>query len=151
MASLGTLNLRVVVAEKKERKKMLFVDDRWKRIEHALNNFLEFDVVITPCVPEALRYLWREDWDVVSLDHDLNGHDFQDPDEKTCGMEFVRYILKTGWPQQRGKPQFWIHSSNLGAANLMITELTKAGYEAWYKPIIYPPDNMQYDIQGNPL
>lgn len=134
-----------------EKRKMLFVDDRAKRIHYALENFPEFAVTIAPCVPEALRALSREDWDVVSLDHDLNGHDFEDPDTPTCGMEIVRYILKTGWPPQRKIPQFWIHSSNLFAANLMIVTLKQGGYDAWYKPISYPPDNMRYDTQGNPL
>lgn len=141
-------NVRVAIPPK---KKMLFVDDRTKRIHYALKNFPEYDVTIATCVPEALRAMSREDWDVVSLDHDLNGHDFQDPDTPTCGMEIVRYIVKTGWPDWMRHPEFWIHSSNLFAVHLMVTTLTKAGHVAWYKPITHPPDNMRYDAQGNPL
>lgn len=133
------------------KAKMLFVDDRTKRIHHALNNFPEFDVTIATCVPEALRQMVKQDWDVISLDHDLNGHDFQDPDTPTCGMEIVRYISKTGWPPQLKKPEFWIHSSNLFAAHLMIVSLNEIGLDAWYKPIIYETENMVYDKTGNPL
>lgn len=130
---------------------MLFVDDRTKRIHHALNEFPMFDVTIATCVPEALRQMVKQDWGVISLDHDLDGHDFQDPDTKTCGMEIVRYIIKTGWPPQRKIPQFWIHSSNLFAAHLMIVTLTQFGFEAWYRPITYKVENMQYDSNGRPL
>ena len=127
---------------------MLFVDDRTKRIHYALNNYPEFDVTIATCVPEALRQMSKQDWDVISLDHDLNGHDFQDPDTPTCGMEIVRYIGKTGWPPQRKKPEFWAHSSNLFAAHLMVISLIELGYYAYYRPIYYKEEHMQYDEQG---
>jgi hypothetical protein len=131
---------------------LLFVDDRTKRIEYAQKEYAEmYDVTIATCVPEALRQLCKRDWDVVSLDHDLNGHDFEDSDTPTCGMEIVRYIVKCGWPPQRKVPEFWIHSSNLFAAHLMVVTLTEAGFNAWYKPIVYKTDNMQYDDKGKPI
>jgi len=132
--------------------KMLFVDDRTKRIHYALDNFgKDYEVTIATCVPEALRQMSSQDWDVISLDHDLDGHDFQDPDTPTCGMEIMRYIAKTGWPPQRKKPDFWIHSSNLFAAHLMTVALTEAGHNAWYKPIIYIVEHMKYDKEGIPI
>jgi len=142
--------LDAAIQTNKKTMKMLFVDDRTKRIHYALENFPEFEVTIATCVPEALRQMSSQDWDVVSLDHDLNGHDFQDPDTPTCGMEIMRYIGKTGWPIQRRIPEFWIHSSNLFAAHLMITTLSKIGLHAWYKPIYYKTDNMKYDEKGIP-
>lgn len=133
------------------KPKMLFVDDRTKRIHYALNVYGEkYDVTIATCVPEALRQMSAQDWDVVSLDHDLNGHDFQDPDTPTCGMEIVRYILKTGWALNRKKPEFWVHSSNLFAAHLMIVELKRGGYAVWHSAIVYNVENMQYDEKGIP-
>lgn len=119
------------------KAKLLFVDDRTKRIQHAPALFQEFDVTIATNVPEALRQMSANDFDVVSLDFDLNGHDFQDPYDPTCGMEIVRYICATGWPPQRRKPIFWIHSSNLFGAHMMVVELTQGEYEAEYKPIVY--------------
>ena len=132
-------------------QKMLFVDDRTKRIHYALKEHSElYDVTIAACVPEALRQLVAQDWDVVSVDHDLNGHDFQDPDTQTCGMEIVRYIEKTGWPEQRKAPIFWIHSSNLFAAHLMVVTLNGIGLDAYYHPIVYNVENMKYDEKGLP-
>lgn len=138
------------ISTNKNKAKMLFVDDRRKRIMYALKNFPEFDVEIAPNYPEALRAMSSEDWDVVSFDHDLNGYDFQDPDTPTCGMEIVRYLEKTGWPPQRKIPQFWVHSSNLFAAHLMVVKLTELGFDAWYKPIYYKTENMKYDNTGLP-
>lgn len=150
----------------KARPKMLFVDDRSKRLHYALDvHGKEFDVTLAPCVPEALRLLSAEEWSVVSLDHDLMGHDFEDPDTPTCGMEIVRYLKKCGgWPSYgrysisgketsfpfRSPPIFWIHSSNLFAAHLMIVALDSMDITAYYKPIKYPVENMKYDKDGNP-
>jgi hypothetical protein len=134
------------------RPKLLFVDDRWKRIQYALTVYaVEYDVVIAPNFHEAMRQLCAQDWDVVSLDHDLNGCDFEDPESPTCGMEIVRYIEKTGWPKQRREPNFWIHSSNLFAAHLMTVHLKGMGFSCSYVPIVYEKDNMKYDKDGLPL
>lgn len=135
-----------------DKLKMLFVDDRTKRIHYALDVYgKELDVTIATCVPEALRALSSQNWDFVSLDHDLNGYDFQDPDTPTCGMEIVRYIEKCGWPEQKQRPIFWIHSSNLFAAHLMVVRLARIGHTAWYKPIAYSVENMLYDEKGLPI
>ena len=133
------------------KPKLLFVDDRTKRIHYALNNFPEYDVTIACNVPEALRQMVKEDYGVISLDHDLMGTDFEDPDTPTSGMEIVRYIVKCGgWPKDK-VPEFWIHSSNLFAAHLMEITLLEVGIYAYYKPIIYKVENMKYDKEGIPI
>ena len=131
---------------------MLFVDDRTKRLEYALSVLSEeYAVRIAVCVPEALRSLSSEDFDFVSLDHDLNGYDFQDPDTPTCGMEIVRYIEKTGWPQQRRHPVFYCHSSNLFASHLIETRLQAMGFRAYHQVIDYKTQYLRYDEKGNPI
>lgn len=148
--------------EEKRTPKMLFVDDRSKRIHWALENYSkEYEVTIATCVPEALRLLCSQPWNVVSLDHDLNGYDFQDPETPTCGMEIVRYIQKCGgWPEQHfgtgynnpilHKPEFWIHSKNIFASHLMIVSLQDMDLKAFHKPVIYKTENIQYDEKGIP-
>lgn len=133
-----------------DKAKMLFVDDRSKRLHYALENFPEYEITLAPNVPEALRAMSAQNFDVISLDHDLSGHDFEDPDSTGCGMEIVRYIEKTGWPPQRKRPEFWVHSSNLFAAHLMTVSLVELGFDVWHKPIIYKVENMKYDEEGNP-
>lgn len=131
---------------------MLFVDDRSKRIHAALAKYPDWDVTIAPNFFEAMRLLSSREWDVVSLDHDLNGCDFQDPDSPASGMEIVRYLEKTGWPDRLSKPIFWIHSHNLFAAHLMVVRLQTMGLEAYYKPFEYEQkNNMKYDGKGVPV
>lgn len=106
--------------------KMLFVDDRSKRIHAALRKYGDkYEVTIAPNVPEALRLLSGQEWDVVSLDFDLDGNDFGDPESKTCGMEIVRYLEKTPWPKKKRLPEFILHSSNSFGAELMYWRMTE--------------------------
>lgn len=108
-------------------EKLLFVDDRSKRIHAALKKYgTEYDIRIAPSVKEALRLISAEDWDIVSLDHDLNGDDFQNPEDKTSGMEIVRWIEQYGLPRKQ-RPFFIIHTSNSFAAQVMEIRLRKCG------------------------
>ena len=117
--------------------RMLFLDDRTKRIEAARKKYEGvYDVTFVHNAKECLRYLCREEFDIVSLDHDLDGNDFQDPDSDTSGMEVVRYIEKCG-ADTVDATEFWVHSSNLFAANLMIRRLTDMGLKAYYKRFQY--------------
>lgn len=118
---------------------MLFLDDRSKRLHGALQKFSEdFDVTLVCNVKECLRYMARFDWDVISLDHDLHGCDFEDPDSEINGMEIVRYIETTGWPEGKKKPTFHVHSSNTFAAHLMVTRLVDIGFFAEWRAFEYP-------------
>lgn len=120
--------------------RLLFLDDRTKRIEAARKKYEGvYNVTFVHNVKECLRYLCRQEYDIVSLDHDLDGDDFQNPDDVTSGMEVIRYIVKCGGfpPSQIVVPVVWIHSSNLLAANLMISELLKAGIPAYFRRFEY--------------
>lgn len=117
--------------------KLLFVDDRSKRIHSALVKYGDdFDVRIAPSVKETLRLISAENWDIVSLDHDLNGEDFQNPDERTCGMEIVRHVVHYGWPWPV-KPVFVVHTKNIFSGHVMTQALRDAGYYASYVPYNY--------------
>ncbi|MDK1029613.1 MAG: hypothetical protein QGD96_09830 [Anaerolineae bacterium] len=121
------------------RKRMLFLDDRTKRIHAALIKYKdEYDVIIVTNVKECLRYMVKFDYDVISLDHDLNGCDFADSTGKDSGLEVVKYFAERGWPPEKPKPQFWIHSSNIFAAHQMATVLMEGGFKVSSKPFIYP-------------
>lgn len=135
------------------KRKLLFLDDRTKRIHSALRQFsADYDVTIACNVKECLRELSRENFDIVMLDHDLRGVDFEDPDSPECGMEVVRYLGKTGWPEGKSKPVFKVHSSNLFASHLMVQELRKIGLTAYQDRFIYdePVVHMTYDEKGIP-
>ena len=127
---------------------MLFLDDRTKRIEAAREQYRDqYDLTIVTNVPECLRYLSREDWELVSLDFDLGGCDFVDPNSPTCGMEVIRYLEKTRWPDRKIPPRFIIHSSNVFAAGLMKDHLRKMGFVADDNLFEYEPSKKkQYEV-----
>ena len=114
--------------------RVLFLDDSMKRINGSIEKYKNDDLTIVTNAPDCLRELSFQDWDIVSLDHDLEGRDFADPDKKNTGMEVIRYISKMGWPSKRKKPIFIIHSSNFFAANLMCKHLKELGEWATHKP-----------------
>lgn len=121
------------------KPKLLFVDDRSRRIRAALVQYgADFDVTIAPSVNEALRALSNEEFAFVSLDHDLNGEGFQDPESTQAAGEILRYIEKTGWPDGKEKPHFWIHSYNAFAAQRMLAQLHNMGFVAELKALKYP-------------
>lgn len=121
------------------KQKLLFVDGSSKRIHSALLKYSDFDCRIAPNVLEALRLICHEDWDVVSLDHDLNGRGFQDPDDQTSGMEIVRYLEQYGWPHEK-KPKIVIHTSNAFMGRVMAAELEEWGFD----DVVYCP--YSYDV-----
>lgn len=118
-----------------DKPKLLFLDDRSNRIHAALERFSdEFDVTIVPNVKQCLRELSRQDFKEVWLDHDLLGDDFQDPNSPESGMEVIRYIAKTGWPEHKNRPFFYIHSRNVFAATLMKDWLEKMSFRVQCAP-----------------
>ena len=136
------------------KPKLLFLDDRTKRIHAALKKWSKlYDITLATNVKECLRAMSSEDFDYWSLDHDLNGCDFEDPDGPNTGMEVVRYLEKTDWPDSKPRPVVFVHSSNLFAAHQMVMRLNRLGFRAYYKRFEYEDkgEYMKYDKEGNPL
>lgn len=135
------------------KPKMLFVDDRSKRIHSALRQYSDkYDVTIAPNIPEALRLISAKEWDVVSLDYDLDGNDFADPSSPRCAMEIVRYIHGTGWPDARRIPEFWVHSSNTLGANLLFHALGALVYEIIHDSVRpYPYPSIMSEVHYKPF
>lgn len=109
-----------------DKTKILFIDDSSKRIHSALRKYSAdsgYETIVAPNVPEALRLLSSQDWDVVSFDFDLDGGDFISPDSPRCAMEILRYIQRMGWPDSRKTPEFIVHSSNTFGAKLLADQL----------------------------
>lgn len=106
--------------------RVLFLDDNAERIEKAYEVFEDDDVEVVVSSWSAIGALENsEGWDLVMLDHDLGGDDLSE-----SGMTVVDWIVHY---KPRVK-RFVIHSWNTVAGPIMVAELTKAGYDAEYKP-----------------
>lgn len=128
------------------KPKLLFLDDRTKRIHAALDRYSdEFRVTIVTNALEFLRIICKEDFDVWSMDNDLGGRDFLDPENPDTGYHIVRFIEKFGWPEGKKKPEVVIHSSNLIAANRMGAVLRSMGFKCTFDPFFCPPEK-QYAV-----
>ena len=124
------------MTESERLPRMLLLDDRTKRIEAARKKYTQqYDVTFVHNAKECLRYLCKQEWDIVSLDHDLDGNDFQSPEDTSSGMEVVRYMKV--WMDQYPKPEVWVHSSNLFASRVMLSILKEYGFRAYYRKFEY--------------
>lgn len=123
------------------KKKMLFVDDRSKRLHAALRKYGdEYEVTLAANVKEALRLLSMETWDVVSLDFDLNGDDFVAFDSPDNGMRIIEYVLNMSADQFRvrfSETRWVIHSKNKFGAGAMWEALKTRTTNVWMEEFTY--------------
>lgn len=118
--------------------KVLFLDDRQKRIAVAEERHKDDDLTVVRTAEETISELSKEQrWDLVCLDHDLNGESFVNSKRSDCGMEVVRWMTKYDGPLNRIAKKVIIHSSNLGAAMTMYSALNARGYYTFYERFSY--------------
>ena len=70
-------------------------------------------------------------FDVLHLDHDLGGIQYQDSRSEDSGMEVVRFLEKT---HIANTAKIIVHSWNLPAGERMVERLTDAGYKVYQIP-----------------
>lgn len=111
--------------------RILFLDDCSRRTAVIRSELPWITAVST--ANAAIDKLSRESFDVVFLDHDLDGGTYQDSASDNCGMAVVRWLITNKSPIQR----IIIHSHNEVAREVMASTLCDAGYEAKTIPFIY--------------
>jgi hypothetical protein len=116
-------------------RRVLFLDDDPTRAEIFLAE--NPDAVWVPTVEECLARL-AETWDEVHLDHDLGGETFVDCSREDCGMEVVRWLCLESRPHL-ATTQFFIHSHNPRAADLMVMQMYAAGFRVEARPFGFGP------------
>lgn len=125
-----------------EKPKLLFLDDRSKRLHGALKKYGEqYDVTLVCTAKECIKMLSNEGpWDVVSLDHDLDFDEFVPSLLPGTGMEVVRWLCENYEMLEYVYmiPKFIIlHSSNYISALQMWKRLKESGYTAEYERFTY--------------
>jgi hypothetical protein len=108
--------------------RILVLDDFDIRLSKAADKYSDMgELYLVTTAEDAIAQLSAMDgWYIVSLDHDLGGEVFVDPDREDCGMEVVRWIVKHSPEIDFIK----IHTANHLVAPKMIKSLRDAGYEA---------------------
>jgi len=122
-----------------EKLKILFLDDRSKRIHAALKKYADHDLTIVTTVKECIEKISNEEWDVISLDHDLNYEAFVNSNRPDCGMEVVRFMTENSkfLLKKFMQANIIVHTSNRAAAAVMINTLEKYSYRAFYERFEY--------------
>lgn len=121
-------------------KSILFLDDcptrrGWatKHIHGGLVDRHDIRVTLVATAADAIAALGSGPaYDLVYLDHDLDGEAWANPNGKNTGSEVVRWILLN-------KPKIGrviVHSMNSPAANRMVKALKGASYDAEYKSFL---------------
>ena len=106
----------------------LFLDDNHRRTREFLSNYPR--AYHSATAQGCIKKLEHGVWEIVFLDHDLEGEREHDPTSTLSGMEVVRWI-KTNKPRVK---LFIIHSQNPHSGPIMVERLRAAGYDAWLVP-----------------
>ena len=104
--------------------RVLFLDDRDERIKWGLEKYGR-SLFTVRTADGAIAMLSLGQFDLVSLDHDLNHEVLMDSNRKDSGMEVVRWIVV----HKPVIPRIIIHSANNDAALRMVMALTLSGYD----------------------
>jgi CheY-like chemotaxis protein len=118
-------------------KSILFLDDcqtrrRWaaENIHEPLVERHDIRMTLVATAADAIAALSAGPaYDLVYLDHDLDGQAWANPNGENTGSEVVRWILLN-------KPAIGkviVHSMNTPAGNRMAKWLKRAGYDAEYR------------------
>ncbi len=110
--------------------KVLFLDDCINRHAKAFIHRGDKDLKQVWNADDCIKALKEETFAVVSLDHDLRGKAYDDPNIKNSGSEVVRWIVANNPDIQ----QVIIHSWNDQQAERLVRELKAAGYSASWEP-----------------
>lgn len=115
--------------------KILFLDDSMVRQHKRFQKKGDDDLCQVWTASECIQALANYEWfDLVSLDHDLNGEPYQNPKEQNCGTTVAKFIAEQK-PEIR---EIVIHSMNHIQAPKMVDMLKKAGY----KKVSWQPFNL---------
>lgn len=116
-------------------KKILFLDDDRKRAVFLMDNIPEgFAVTWAKTAADAIAFLKNEKWDVVSLDHDLDGI-YQSPQHPNTGTTVAKYIEDNRKDLAYLQDHIIIHSYNVLAAAGMMQIMQ------WFAPRYIPFSN----------
>jgi len=109
---------------------VLILEDAQYRIKD-FRSALPFAKIVKD-VDSCIEQLEKQGWDLLFLDHDLDGQAFVDPQEYNTGSEVVRWIVKN-------KPEIGriiVHTHNSEVAVDMVVELLRTGYKVERKKFL---------------
>lgn len=125
--------------------KVLFLDDRSKRLHAALEKYKNSDLTLVCTVQECIKMISENEWDIISLDHDLGFEEYTNSLLPGSGMEIVRWMERNArWCRQHlHKTMIIVHSSNEPAGVQMVDRISTIFREEGYWRTTY--ERFEYD------
>lgn len=111
--------------------RILILEDNQTRIEKFKELFKYHDIYLYSDVESAKEACKCMDFDVLWLDHDLNGKIWEDSSEENSGFQFVKWLVDNGLQKNSLN---YIHSMNPIGANKMLNYLLDNGYDGIWIP-----------------
>lgn len=106
-----------------KNQRVLILEDSQERIDIFNKNLVGNEFVIVSNASECIHKLVKEKWDVLFLDHDLDGRSFVDSLEDNTGYQVAKFLNQN----KEYKPKvIVIHSLNPAGAKNMQMELPEA-------------------------
>lgn len=112
--------------------RLLILEDNQDRIEKFKILFKNQDVCFCKTVEDAIILVaWYRDFDILWLDHDLEGKVWENSYKEETGYQFVKWLVRK---EMCKNSLVYIHSMNPVGANLMLNYLRDNAYNAIWVP-----------------
>lgn len=111
--------------------KILILEDNQERINKFKELFKNQEVFIYSNICDAIASCGLYKFDVLLLDHDLDGRIWVDSREDNTGYTFVKHLIMQNLQKEA---LIYIHSMNPIGANRMLNLLLDNGYDGIWIP-----------------
>lgn len=95
------------------------------------HDYREDEFVQTKDVKEFVRLFFKEEWDLVWIDHDLSQGQITG---RTATKDIYNYMLGSG-RQIKRVDEVWVTTMNPSGANAMVSDLQRCGFKIKAFPI----------------
>jgi len=109
--------------------KIFILEDQPTRIEWFVTAFADHRVVVANDAGLAMQILSNSKFDIIFLDHDLEGKENVSSLDTNCGMRVAAFLAT-----QKEKTRVVVHSWNKAGVKSMIDVLKAADYKVEWKP-----------------
>jgi hypothetical protein len=111
--------------------RILILEDNLERIEKFKILFKNQEVTHCASVCEAMMACRNKEFDILWLDHDLQGKIWENSFHEETGYQFVKWMVDNCFQKNSLN---YIHSMNPVGANLMLNYLKDNGYDGIWIP-----------------
>ena len=111
--------------------RILILEDNTIRIEKFELLFKNQQLRIVQNVEDAITFCLSEEFQIMWLDHDLEGKIWEDSNKENTGYQFIKWLVDN---EKQRNSLIYIHSMNPIGASKMLNYLKDNGYDGIWIP-----------------